>query len=109
MAYLYLGLAIVAEVVGTMALKATNGFTVLLPSLLVLLSYSAAFVLLSFCLREISVGIAYGIWAGLGIVLVTVAGALIYRQIPDIPAMIGLALIVVGVAVIHLFSKTTGH
>ena len=109
MAYLFLALAIFAEVIGTMALKATNGFTVILPSAIVLLAYTAAFVLLSFCLREIPVGIAYGIWAGTGIVLVTVAGAAIYKQIPDVPAIIGLLLIVAGVTVIHVFSKTTSH
>jgi len=109
MAYLFLALAIFAEVIGTMALKATNGFTVILPSAIVLISYAAAFILLSFCLREIPVGIAYGIWAGIGIVLVTVAGAFIYKQIPDFPAIIGLLLIVAGVTVIHIFSKSTGH
>ena len=109
MAYLFLALAIFAEVIGTMALKATNGFTVILPSAIVLVAYTAAFVLLNFCLREIPVGIAYGIWAGIGIVLVTVAGAAIYKQIPDFPAIIGLLLIVAGVTVIHVFSKTTGH
>lgn len=109
MAYLYLGLAIVAEVIGTIALKATNGFTVLVPSIIVMLGYSAAFVLLSFCLREIPVGIAYGIWSGLGVVLVSVAGIFIYKQALDLPAIIGLAMIVVGVAVIHLFSKAGGH
>lgn len=109
MAYLFLALAIFAEVIGTMALKATNGFTVILPSAIVLVAYTAAFVLLSFCLREIPVGIAYGIWAGIGIVLVTVAGAAIYKQVPDFPAIIGLLLIVAGVTVIHVFSKTTGH
>ncbi|WP_420404090.1 DMT family transporter [Nisaea sp.] len=109
MAYLYLGLAIVAEVIGTLALKATNGFTVLVPSIVVLCSYSAAFVLLSFCLREMPVGIVYGIWAGLGVVLVTVAGVFVYRQMPDVPAIIGLAMIVGGVVVIHLFSKAGTH
>ena len=109
MVYLYLGLAIVAEVIGTIALKATNGFTVLVPSLVVLVGYSAAFVLLSFSLREIPVGIAYGIWSGLGVVLVSIAGIFIYKQIPDAAAIIGLTLIIAGVAVIHLFSKAGGH
>lgn len=109
MAYLYLGLAIIAEVIGTLALKATNGFSVLLPSAVVLVGYAAAFVLLSLVLKEIPVGIAYGIWAGLGIVLVTLAGAVIYKQVPDLPAIAGIALIVAGVTVIHLFSKTTAH
>ena len=109
MAYLYLGLAIIAEVIGTLALKATNGFTVLLPSAVVLVGYGAAFVLLSLVLRDIPVGITYAIWAGLGIVLVTVAGAVIYKEVPDLAAIAGMALIVTGVTVIHLFSKTTTH
>lgn len=109
MAYLYLGLAIVAEVIGTLALKATEGFTVLAPSAVVVVTYASAFVLLSFCLKEIPVGIVYGTWAGLGIVLVTIAGAFIYREIPDLPALLGLALIVAGVIIIHLFSKATSH
>ena len=109
MTYVFLALAIIAEVIGTIALKATNGFTVFLPSTVVVVAYVAAFVLLSFCLREIPVGIAYGIWAGLGIVLVTISGSLIYKQVPDVPAIIGLLLIVTGVTIIHLFSKSTGH
>lgn len=109
MTYLFLALAIIAEVIGTMALKATNGFTVFLPSTIAAVAYAAAFVLLSFCLREIPVGIAYGIWAGLGIVLVTISGGLIYKQMPDVPAIIGLLLIVTGVTIIHLFSKSIGH
>ena len=109
MTYLFLALAIIAEVIGTMALKATNGFTVFLPSTIAVVAYAAAFALLSFCLREIPVGIAYGIWAGLGIVLVTISGGLIYKQMPDVPAIIGLLLIVTGVTIIHLFSKSIGH
>lgn len=109
MGYLYLTLAIIAEVIGTTALQASHGFTKLLPSLTVVVGYGLAFYFLSLVLKSIPVGIAYAIWAGVGIVLVAIAGAVIYKQIPDLPAMIGMGLIVAGVAVINIFSKTTGH
>jgi len=109
MHYLYLGLAIVAEVIGTTALKAADGFTNLWPSVLVIAGYGAAFFLLSLVLQRIPVGIAYAVWAGLGIVLVAVAGAVVYRQIPDLAALVGMALIVAGVVIMQLFSKTLVH
>jgi len=109
MHYLYLGLAIVAEVIGTTALKAADGFTNLWPSVLVIAGYGAAFFLLSLVLQRIPVGIAYAVWAGLGIVLVAVAGAVIYRQVPDLAALVGMALIVAGVVIMQLFSKTLVH
>lgn len=109
MAYIYLTLAIVAEVVGTSALKATDGFTRLGPSLIVVTGYSIAFFMLSLVLRTIPVGIAYAIWAGLGIVLVALVGVLVYDQRPDLPAVLGIALIVTGVVVIQLFSRISAH
>jgi small multidrug resistance pump len=109
MAYLYLAIAIVAEVVATSALKASEEFTRLWPSVLVVVGYAIAFFCLALVLRTIPVGIAYAIWAGMGIVLVALVGAVVYRQIPDAPAMIGMALIIVGIVTIHLFSRTTGH
>lgn len=109
MGYLYLAIAIVAEVIATNALKASQGFTKLVPSLVVLVGYAVAFYLLALVLKTIPVGLAYAIWAGLGIVLVALAAALLFRQIPDLPGMIGMALIVAGVVVIGLFSNTTGH
>lgn len=109
MGYFYLALAIIAEVIGTTALQASEGFTKILPSGLVILGYGAAFYLLSLVLKHMSMGIAYAIWAGLGIVLITATGAIIFKQMPDFPAMIGMGLIVAGVAVINIFSKTTGH
>lgn len=109
MGYLYLALAIVAEVIGTTALQASEGFTKPLPSAVVVIGYGLAFYLLSLVLRYMDMGVAYAIWAGLGIVLISLAGAIIYKQVPDVPAMIGLALIVGGVTVINVFSKTTGH
>lgn len=107
--YAALGLAIVAEVIATSALKASAGFTRLGPSVVVVLGYGTAFYCLSLTLQSLSVGVAYAIWSGLGIVLVTVAAYVLYRQSVDLPALIGMALIVAGVAVIQLFSKTAVH
>jgi len=109
MAYFYLALAIIAEVAATSALKASEEFTKLVPSAIVVVGYVIAFYLLTLVLRTVPVGIAYALWAGLGIVLVAITGAVVYRQIPDLPAVLGMVLIVVGVAVINIFSKTTGH
>lgn len=107
--WLFLGIAIVAEVVATSGLKASEGFTKLWPSLLVIAGYTVAFYFLSITLKEIPVGLAYAIWAGLGIVLVTFIGWLIYGQTLDAASVIGMALIITGVAVINLFSKATVH
>lgn len=109
MAFIYLALAIVAEVVGTSALKATDGFTRPVPSLVVVVGYGIAFYLLSLVLRSIPVGIAYAIWAGMGIVLVTLVALLVYGQRPDLPAVLGIGLIVAGVVVIQLFSRVSAH
>jgi small multidrug resistance pump len=109
MSYLYLAIAIVGEVVATSALKASEQFTRLVPSLLVVAGYGVAFFFLSLVLQSIPVGIAYAIWSGLGIVLVTIASAVIYGQIPDLPAIIGMVLIAVGVVVMNVFSKTVSH
>ena len=108
-AYLYLALAIVAEVIGTSFLKATGEFSKLIPSVIVVVSYLISFYLMTLVLRTIPVGVTYAIWAGVGIVLVAVIAAIVYKQIPDLPAIIGMALIIAGVVVIHLFSKSTGH
>ena len=109
MAYIYLAIAIVAEVIATSALKASEEFTKLIPSLIVIVGYGVAFYFLTLVLRTIPVGITYAVWAGLGIVLVALAGAILYNQIPDIPAAIGMGLIVAGVVVINVFSKTISH
>lgn len=109
MGYLYLAVAIVAEVIATNALKVSDGFTKLVPSLVVVVGYGVAFYLLALVLKTIPVGQAYAIWAGLGIVLVALVAAVMFRQIPDLPGLIGMALIVAGVVVISAFSKTTGH
>lgn len=109
MNYLYLTIAIIAEVIATSALKASAGFTKLVPSALVIIGYAVAFYLLTLVLKTIPVGITYALWSGLGIVLVTIAGIFIYKEVPDLPAVIGMGLIVAGVLVINLFSKTIGH
>ncbi len=107
--YLFLALAILAEAVATTALKMSEQFTRLLPSAVTVVGYAAAFYFLSLSLRTIPVGVAYAVWSAVGIVLITVVGAVIFRQVPDLPAVIGLALIIAGVAVINLFSKMSAH
>ncbi|CAM3850579.1 multidrug efflux SMR transporter [Vreelandella rituensis] len=109
MAFVYLILAIIAEVVATSALKASSGFTQPMPTLVVVVGYGLAFYLLSLVLRSLPVGLAYAIWAGLGIVLVTVAGMVVYGEKPDLPAVIGIGFIVVGVVTLQLFSNMTVH
>lgn len=109
MAYLYLAIAIVAEVIATSALKASSEFTKLVPSIVVIVGYCVAFYFLTLVLRNIPIGVTYAIWSGLGIVLITLVGVFAYKEIPDLPALIGMALIIAGVAVINLFSKTTAH
>lgn len=108
-AYLYLAVAIGAEVIATTALRAAQGFTVLLPSAVSVVGYVVAFYFLSLTLKTMPVGIAYAIWSGVGIVLVSLAGWLIYKQVLDAPALIGMGLIMAGVIVINLFSKTAAH
>lgn len=107
--YLYLAIAITAEVIATTSMKALDGFSRPLPLLLVVAGYSLSFWMLSLVVNTIPVGIAYAIWAGLGIVLVSVAAAAIYQQKLDLPAVLGMVLIVAGVVVIQLFSSSTGH
>ena len=109
MAYFYLAIAIIAEVIATSALKASAEFTKLTPSLIVVVGYCVAFYFMTLVLRTIPIGITYAVWSGVGIVLVAIVGALLYKQIPDIPAVIGMALIILGVVVIHVFSKTAGY
>ena len=109
MKWVYLLIAIVAEVVGTSALKASRGFTVMLPSAVVLLSYLVAFYFLSLTLDRVPVGIAYALWSGIGIVFITAIDWLWSGQTLDEAAMIGLGLIIAGVAVINLFSNAAMH
>jgi multidrug transporter EmrE-like cation transporter len=107
--WLFLAIAIVGEVVATSALKSSDGFTKLVPSVVVLVGYVAAFYFLSLALRAIPVGIAYAIWAGVGVVLVAAIAWIFHGQKLDAWAVVGMGLIISGVAVLNLFSKTTAH
>ena len=107
--YVYLAIAIAAEVIATTSMKAIDGFNKPLPLILVIGGYVIAFWMLTLVVRSIPVGIAYAIWAGLGIVLVSIAALVLYQQKLDAPAMLGMGMIVSGVVVIQLFSSSTGH
>ena len=109
MAWFYLFLAIVTETIGTTALKASEGFTRLGPSLVVLVAYALSFWFLAQVLRSIPVGIAYAIWSGLGIVLIAGIGWVWFGQRLDLPALVGISLIVAGILVMQLFSGSAGH
>ncbi|WP_204734986.1 SMR family transporter [Hydrogenophaga laconesensis] len=107
--WIFLGLAIVAEVIGTSALKLSEGFSRLWPSLVVVVSYATAFYLLALTLRAIPVGVAYAVWSGVGVVLIAVIGWLVFGQKLDTAALVGMGLIVAGVLVLNLLSKTSAH
>ena len=107
--YIYLSIAIVSEVIATSALKESEGFTRLWPSIVVMVGYAIAFYFLSLVLKTISVGVVYAIWSGAGIVLITLVAWVLFGQSLDVPAIIGLLLIIVGVVVLNLFSKTVSH
>ena len=107
--YIYLVLAIIAETIGTTALQASQQFTKFWPSVLVVVAYAISFYLLAFALKFMPVGIVYAIWSGLGIVLIAAIGYIVFGQKLDWPALLGLAMIVSGILVIHLFSQTAGH
>ena len=107
--WLLLGLAIVAEVIGTSALKASDGCTRLGPALIVVVGYAVSFYCLSLVLRSIPVGVAYAVWSGLGIVLITLVAYVVYHQTIDLAGLIGMGLIVAGVLVLNLFSKSAPH
>ena len=107
--YLLLFVAIVAEVVATSALKASENFTRLTPSLLVVAGYGVAFTCLSMTLKTLPLGVAYAIWSGIGTALVAVLGWLVYKQQLDLPAIVGISLIIIGTIVLNLFSKVAAH
>lgn len=109
MAYLYLAIAIVSEVVGTAALKSSQEFTKLWPSLIVVAGYASAFYFLTLTLRTIPVGIAYAVWAGVGIVLICIVSWILYKQTLDWPAIVGVGLIAAGVVLINGFSGSISH
>jgi len=108
-AWAYLGVAILAEVMATSALTASAGFTRLLPSIGVVAGYGLAFWFLSLSLKSIPVGIAYAVWSGVGIVLISLIGWIVFRQSLDAAALLGMALIVSGVLVINVFSRSVAH
>lgn len=105
-AYIYLGIAIVSEVIATTALKASDGFSQWWPSVITVVGYGVAFYCLALTLRVIPTGVAYAIWSGVGIVLISLAGWVAFKQSLDLPAIIGMGLIVAGVVVINVFSAT---
>jgi small multidrug resistance pump len=107
--WIYLSVAIISEVVGTSFLKNTEGFTRLVPSLIVFVAYVASFYFLSLALKTLPLGIAYAVWAGTGVALIALAGYAIFDQALDAPAIIGILLIVAGVVVINVFSNSVGH
>jgi small multidrug resistance pump len=109
MPWFLLSLAIVAEVVATSFLRASEGFSRLTPSLVVIIGYAAAFYLLSLTLKSISVGVAYAIWSGAGIVLVAGIGWFAFGQKLDVPAVLGMGMIIAGVIVINVFSTTVAN
>ena len=109
MKYLYLALAILLEVTGSGFMKASDGFSKIVPTMVTIVSYIACFFFLSQALKFIPLGIAYAIWAGLGIVLTAVVSVVIFKQTLDIPSVIGIILIISGVIVMNTFSKTAVH
>jgi len=109
MSYFYLALAIAAEVAGTSLLKVTEEFTKLIPTTFLVIFYVISFWLMTLALRDLPLGVVYAVWSGLGIVLVAIIGAFVYKEVPDLASIIGMALIISGVVVMHLFSKSIQH
>lgn len=109
MGYFYLAIAIVAEVIATSALKASEGFSKLTPSFIVVVGFAVAFYCLSLVLKTVPMGVAYAIWSGLGIVLISISGLLFFGQKLDLAAVIGIVLIISGVVVMNVFSSSASH
>ena len=109
MVYFYLAIAIIVEVIAASALKSSEGFTRPVPTAIIIVGYLTAFYLLTVIVKTLPVGITYAIWAGMGIVLVAIVSAVMHKQMPDLPAIIGMALIVIGVIIINIFSKSVTH
>jgi small multidrug resistance pump len=109
MHYVYLAIAIVAETIATSTLKSTEGFSKPLPTAVVAVGYAIAFYLLSVVVKTMPVGIVYAIWSGVGIVLVAIVGLVWLKQSLDLPAIFGIGLILTGVIVINVLSKTVTH
>jgi small multidrug resistance pump len=109
MKWIFLVAAILSETIATSALKYSDGFKILIPSIIVIIGYGVSFFFLSLTLKYIPIGIVYAIWSGVGIVLISLIGYFVFKQVLDTPAIIGLAFIVAGVVVINVFSKTVSH
>ena len=107
--WLFLAIAIISETIATSALKASDGFTRLWPSVAVVAGYGIAFYFLSLTLRTIPVGVAYAVWSGVGIMLISLVGWIVYGQKLDAAAIAGMGLIVAGVVVMNVFSKASAH
>lgn len=107
--WFYLALAICSEVVATSFLKTSDGFSRLGPSLIVVAGYASSFYFLSLTLKAIPLGVAYAVWSGVGLVLISMVGSVFHQQHLDVPAMVGIFLIVTGVLVINLYSKSVVH
>ncbi len=107
--WLLLLAAIVSEVIATSALKSSEGFSRFLPSVIVVVGYGIAFYCLALTLRVIPMGVVYAVWSGIGIVLITLFGWLLFGQKLDFPTLLGIVLIAAGVVVMNVFSKTMGH
>ena len=108
-AFLFLFVAIIFEIIGTSVLKLSEQFTKVIPSIISIIAYITAFFFLSLTLKTIPVGIAYAIWSGVGIVLISVIGFVYFKQSLDLPAILGLGLIIAGVIIINIFSKSVAH
>ena len=109
MVYFYLTIAIIMEVVATSALKASEGFTRLTPSVIVVVGYAVSFYFLAIVLKTVPMGVVYAIWSGIGIVFIGLVGLFLFRQSLDLPAIIGMGMIIAGVVIINLFSNSVGH
>ncbi|MCT3915213.1 QacE family quaternary ammonium compound efflux SMR transporter [Elizabethkingia anophelis] len=107
--YIFLAFAILFESVATSFLKASEGFTKPLQTGVFVVTMSISFYLLTQAIKVIPIGIAYAIWSAIGILLISLVGYFRYKEVLDAPAIIGMSLIVVGVVVINLFSKSAGH
>ncbi|MGQ2965909.1 DMT family transporter [Methylophilus sp.] len=107
--WLFLAIAIISEITATSSLKASAGFTRVIPSIVVVIGYALSFYFLSLTLKAIPIGIAYAIWAGLGIVLLAIVGWVFYDQQLDTPALVGMSFILAGVVIMNLFSKSVSH
>lgn len=109
MSYAYLAVAIIAEVAATAALKSSNGFSNLIPSIIVVVGYGTAFYFLSLVLKTIPVGVAYAIWSGAGIFLISIVSLILFDQKLDLPAIIGMVLIIAGIVIMNVFSSSVKH